>query len=639
MLAVVLLASALLFGLAAVRLIPVPLYPIEHAALAVVIGLFGWTWIAFLACLALPYRWAVPLAVLIAAALSVLAWWRTRSAPPRRRVLPGARDCWLWAVVAAALALLFGRLFWTHSLVDDPTGVYSASSTWADFGLHAALVNHLAAPEAMPGDLPVASGEPLTYPFLIDLLSALLLRAGTGLHLSLFVPGLLLALAICQLVICFGLRLFEHLGGAVLGLFLVLTTGTAAGLGAAWADWRGSGEPLLRFLTDLPDDYTTLGERNGNVTNLVAHAMLPQRSILFGLGVALTVFILLQCARTVGPLLLVVPAGVLVGLLPMAHPHTFLVCLGVLTVHAADEARRRRGVPFDHLVALVLALGLAGPQITWQQLSTGHGTGGRFRWAWMREDAESVWSFWWTNFGFAGVFFLLLTILLVVRRQLRELLAWWLPFAAVLTASQLYVFQPFEYDNLKLIYYVYLMAGLLAAHLAVLAWRSSRWHLVGVVPVLVAVTVPGALSITREFQLRDQFADADGVALAAWVRAATDPHDVFIGTDRPNSPVAALGGRPVVLGYRGWLYNFSVPYAEREAAVRAALTGEVDTAAVRRFAPDYVVINGREGEEWTVDRDALGALPVAYRNDSWTVYRVTAEPVLAAADPTKPDSG
>lgn len=215
---------------------------------------------------------------------------------------------------------------------------------------------------------------------------------------------------------------------------------------------------MPEFLSDLPRDYTVLSDQNGNVTNLVANALLPQRSILFGLGVALAVLILLSAFRETGAARPLAAAAVLVGLLPMAHPHSFLVCLAVL-------------------------------------------------------------------------------------------------------------------------------AGLAGEH--------------------------------------DQFATPADVALADWVRSNTDPHDVFIGTDRPNTPVATLAGRPVVMGYRGWLLNFSVPYGEREAAVRASLTGRVDDPAVRKFDPRYLVVGWYEGDAWPVDRRSLAALPVAYKNGEWTVYRLT----------------
>ncbi len=620
--ALILLISALALGAAAVWWLRLPLYPFEAAALAVVIGLFGWTWLAFLAALVLPYSLAILLTVGASAVASVALWYPRRRSWPEWRPLEGGRSGWiLWGVASLISTVLLGRLFWTHSLLPDPTGVYSAGSTWADFGLHAAIISHLAEFDRMPLDLPIASGANMTYPFLVDLLSALYLRDGWSLHLSLFLPGVLLALACCQLLLSFSLRLFGHVGAAVGSLALVLLTGSAVGLPIAYVDWRDSGRGLPEFLSDLPRDYTTLSAENGNVTNLVAHALLPQRAFLFGLGVALSVLVLLHIARHTGNRRYLLVSGVLIGLLPMAHPHSFIACGVVLAALATEAALRLRRLPWSHLAAAGVALVLAAPQLAWQQLANSRGSGGRFRLGWELGPGESIWAYWWTNFGLMGIFFVALPFLLL-RRDWRHHLVWYLPCLAILAVTQVYAFQPFEYDNLKLIYYVYLMAGLFAGFLAVQAYRASRWSLALLVPAGLVVAIPGMLSLTHEFQQRDQFASNADVALAGWVRANTEPDDVFVTTDRPNQPVATLGGRSIVLGYRGWLFNFNLPYTEREAAVTAALQGHTDHPMVRKFDPDYLVVATNEGSSWTVDRNSLAVLLVAYQNPEWTVYRL-----------------
>jgi hypothetical protein len=618
--ALILFVSALLFGAAIVWWLRLQLYPFEAAALIVMIGLFGWTWLAFVTSLVLPYHYAIPLTIGLSAGACVLAWDPRR---PEWRSLEGGRVGWiLWGAASLVATAVIGRLFWTHSLVRDPTGIYSAGSTWADFGLHAAVMSHLAAFDRMPLDLPVASGAHLTYPFLVDFLSALYLRGGWSLHLSLFLPGVLLALACCQLVLSFSLRMFGHVGAAVGGLALFLLMGSAGGLRLAYADWRASGRSLQDFLAELPRDYTVLSAENGNVTNLVTTTLLPQRSILFGFGVGLTALILLHTARQSGDRRrYLLASGVLIGLLPMAHPHTFIVCGAVVVALTVEAAFRLRRPPWVHLAAGGIALVLAAPQLAWQQLANGGGTGGRWRPGWMQGTGESIWAFWWTNFGLMGILFVALPFLLF-RPSWRHYLVWYLPFLAILAVTQVYAFQPFEYDNLKLINYVYLMASLFAGFLAVQAYRSSRWNVALLVPAGLIVVIPGLLSVTHEFQLRYQFANTSDVALAAWVRAKTAPEAVFIGADRPTQPVATLGGRSIVLGYRGWLYSYNLPYVDRVAAVSAALQGRTNDPIVRRFDPEYLVISANEDKSWTIDRNSLAVLPIAYHNADWTVYRL-----------------
>jgi hypothetical protein len=55
--ALILLVSGLLLGAAIVWWLRLPVYPFEAAALVIVIGLFGWTWLAFLAARSTECQW------------------------------------------------------------------------------------------------------------------------------------------------------------------------------------------------------------------------------------------------------------------------------------------------------------------------------------------------------------------------------------------------------------------------------------------------------------------------------------------------------------------------------------------------------------------------------------------------------
>ncbi|MBO9534107.1 MAG: hypothetical protein J7513_14140, partial [Solirubrobacteraceae bacterium] len=383
------LVSALVLGAAIVRRIPFPLYRFEAVAMTVVLGLFSWTWISFLLALVLPYDVGVPLTLVIGAVAALMLW--PGGGGVEARELEGGRRSWIvWAVATAATIPLLGRLFYTHSLTSDSQGIWSAGASWADYGVHSAIISHIAAASSLPSDLPVASGEKITYPFLIDFLSAMYVQGGASLHQSLFWPGVLLALAICQLMISFGLRLFGRISVGVGALGFALTIGSAAGLWAAWGDWRDSGKGFFSFLGELPGDYSQVPDSNANVTNFLVDALLPQRSILFGFGVGLIILTLLHVSRDRDEKKLLWPAAVLVGLMPMAHPHTFMVTFGVFAFLAVEAAWQTRKPPLDYLKPLGLAFVLAIPQLAWQQLANDHGTGGRFRFGWMVQEGHSV---------------------------------------------------------------------------------------------------------------------------------------------------------------------------------------------------------------------------------------------------------
>jgi hypothetical protein len=541
--------------------------------------------------------------------------------------LPGGRTRWLlWAAGSLPLTAALAWLSWNHDLLPVPGGIQASGSTWADFGLHASLISHAALASQLPLDMPLAAGTHLTYPFLIDLLSALFVRGGWSLHAAVFWPTLLLMAAIVQLLVALSLRLFGRLSAAVISLWLILLNGSAAGLDAAWHDWRTSGLSLGAWLSAIPRNYSGLDALNVHFNNFIADILLPQRPFLFGLSVFLVVATLVQAARTTAEPVdrrrYQLTAAALVGLLPLAHAHSFIAAMVLLAGAAVEAAYHRRAEARRWLTAIGLTLLIAAPQLIWQQLANNLGTGGHLALGWMVQPGDSLWAFWWRNFGLAGPYLIALPALLL-RPAWRRYLVWYLPFLALLIITQIYSFQPYEYDNLKLILYAYLMGMLLAGIIIVRLIQRWLGTLVMIVPAVIVLIVPGALTVTREFQLHDQFASTADIALTTWVRGHTPTSAVFITTDQPNHPIATLAGRSIVLGYRGWLYNYHLPYQSRQAAVEAALQGQASTPLVQQFHASYLAVSNYEPAEWQANPAALDTeYPVLYRNDSWTVYQL-----------------
>ncbi|HSX01580.1 MAG TPA: hypothetical protein VLF67_05045 [Candidatus Saccharimonas sp.] len=626
MIGLLLLASALALGWGLVRLLRLPLYPFEVAALSIILGLLGWTWLACLLSIAAPYTLSVPIATALAAVSGVWLWWRYRPDPDHVRLTASPRRWVGWGVLTAGLSLGFGWLLWTHSLPATPDGLFSAGSTWADLGLHSALITHQAAPAQLPLDLPLASGTHLTYPFLIDFTSALLVRAGWSLHAAIFWPSLLLILAALQLFIGLSLRLFNSLPAAAMSLCLFLCNGSAAGLDAAWQMWRSSGLSLGQFLSHLPANFSAVDNLNAHFNNFTADILLPQRGFLFGLGAFLAIAVLLHAIRQHPSSPFTsrwrLATGVILGLMPLAHAHSFVAAAFLVAAFGLADVWTRPNHWRHWLPAAIAAASLAIPQLAWQQLASPHGSGGHLAVGWMAQSGQSLTSFWWANFGLAGPFLILLPWVLLNPRW-RPQLVWYAPMLALLLLSQIYSLQPFEYDDLKLIFYVYLMACLWAGAFIAQLVRRHAGHLLYLAPIILAVTIPGALTVTREFQLHDQFASPDALALSQWVQTHTAPSTVFLTTDKPNQPIATIAGRAIVFGYRGWLYNYHLNYAPRQAAVAAALQGNLHDPAVTAIGAQYLAVAAYEPSEWLVDPTAIGrAATLVYQNPSWSIYRL-----------------
>ncbi|GAC1601584.1 MAG: hypothetical protein NVS3B29_03460 [Candidatus Saccharimonadales bacterium] len=621
MISLIFLLSALLLGVALTRRLGHSLTFFEAPSLAAVLGLVVWTWTSFLAALLLPYAAALSLTVLVATCATVWLW-RTSPAWTWHEI-PGDQPTRLaWTAFTFLTTLLFASLMWTHDLPKAADGaIYSANSTWADFGLHASLITHFAAGGSLPLDFPVASGTHLTYPFMVDLLSGWLVYGGWSLHAALFIPSLLLAVAFLQLMIGFSLRLFGRIGGSLIGLTLALFSGSAVGIFTAYSDFRTSGLTLSQFLARLPKDYTALSTPNAQVTNFIADLLLPQRAFLMGAAAFAAVMVLVMLLRQRYSRRLAIFTGVLVGLLPLIHAHTFVITAALL-IGLCGEAWLIHKKFFNTWINVGLtALFVALPQLLWQSFANGTGTGGHLALGWTIAPGESWLLFWVHNFGLMGLAIVNLVALFLIKTRFRKFLPWFLPLIVVFITANIYSLQPFAYDNLKLIMYVFLFVDLFLGYGAVWLICQRKSYVLPVALAAVLLCGSGALAVMREFQHADQFASPDDIALADWAESATAPSDIFLTTDRPNQPLATLAGRSIVVGYRGWLYNYNFDYQPRLTAVAQAFQGKLPPG--NPYHAEYLAVAAYEPPEWTVNTSAIqSAYTQVYSNPSWTVYRL-----------------
>jgi hypothetical protein len=614
------LLSALLLGTAISRSLGIKYFKFEMPAMAVSLGLITWTWLSFVTALVLPYAFSLPATVGISACISVTCM--LKSAKWQYKPLPGGMPAWvIWAVFSITATLLLAWLMWTHYLISSSDGLYSANATWADFGLHSSLITHFAGATRLPLDLPVAAGTKLTYPFMNDLLSGWLAYGGWSLHLAIFLPSILLIASFLQLMLGFGVRLFGRIGGAALGLTLSLFCGSTVGIFSAFSDYTTSHLSLIAFLNHLPQDYTALSSPNAQVTNLIADAILPQRSFLMGFSTFAAIIILFTHLRTFPSSKLAIFTGCLIGLLPLVHSYTFVVLMGLVASFWIESELSKHPAKSTWLITGLAGLLVAIPQLLWQSFANHNGTGGHVSLGWTIAPGESIVTFWSNNYGPTLLILIGIIIALFSVNRLRRYITWYLPIVLIFISANIYSLQPFAYDNLKLILYCYIFIYIFASYGALWLIRKFSLAVIPTALIIILITSSGTLAVLREFQHRDLFASSDDIALAKWAKTSTLNSDVFIATDRPNQPLATLAGRSIVAGYRGWLYNFNIDYQPRLADVSLALQGRL--TANNAYSARFLAVNTYEGPEWTIDTAKMQAnYRIVYSNASWIIYRL-----------------
>src|SRR5689334_3411960 len=276
-----------------------------------------------------------------------------------------------------AMAILLGMVF-GRAAFERPDGIYTGvTNNLGDLPLHFQIINSFAQGHNLPPQDPTYAGVRFAYPFLADFLTAMLMRCGTGVISAMWLQNMVLALSLVGLLHYWTLLLTRNRLAGILAPMLVLFSG-GMGWWLLFSDANGS-DGFFSTLGNLQHDYTIVPSSILRWGNSLTTLFVPQRSILFGLPLAITIFCQWwlamsqqenaqasaadpassaatsrqnltpaklakarrKAAKKSSVALLPPPepqnfylrrmlaAGLCAGLLPLVHAHTFLVVMGM----------------------------------------------------------------------------------------------------------------------------------------------------------------------------------------------------------------------------------------------------------------------------------------------------------------------
>ncbi|HEY8109144.1 MAG TPA: hypothetical protein VIF43_04005 [Patescibacteria group bacterium] len=648
MLSVLFLISAAAFGTCVACLLPIK-FRIEERVFAgipvglAVGGLLGFVWALLFGMSAAAV--AVPSALLSAGALAI--GWRSGIPDQVASEAKDFRKRWrgrwfrLGALAFLALAALLSTIMW-RALFEDGGSIYAGfGNVWGDWNQHLAQTTSFIHGDNFPPEQTALAGQKITYPLLTNFVSAMLAVGGIGLTAAMKVPGVLLIVCGLGLLMAF-LRLTVGPKAMVAGAVLFYLFG---GLGFVnlIVDFVDAHQSLGTFLAKIPNSYTSTGSgepfSNINFINPIFAYLVPQRAFLFGLPLTLAILSLLYAGlKGRDPRKPFLAAGLLGALLPLVHTHS-LVFLGLLTPglvvftwsRLAGRRKRRLAQLGPWLYFIVPILLLALPQVLWVSSGVRSYLFFRYQLGWTAHGEFLPW-FWLKN---AGLFLPLLLVSFWWLRKRNPLLLQFTGAGAIVwLVANLYVFQPWDWDNTKLLVYWLLMS--IPAVAALLVWLFERggWARAGVAvlfPFLILAGIGDVAKTVPPNHYRALMFDPVGGRIAETVRERSAPDSVWLTSQVINNPVGALAGRSLVLGYTGWLWSYGLDYKGRELDVTRIYEGDPETPALlKQYGTDYVMIgpSERADEGYEVDEAYFAErYPRWERFDSPTgpidVYRVS----------------
>ena len=572
--------------------------------------------------------------VLLLALVSVVAGgvllWRHRV---RIRINRARRSVALSAAVVA-VALATGYLFARAVEVTPGAWLAHYNNTWSDWSFHASYATAFVYGHNLPPQNPIFAGTPFRYPFAPDFASALLIGGGWSVPAALAWPSWAMTVLALSGLILWARRLTGGIGAGVIAVTLTLLGG-GLGFWFFFGDARQLG--LSTALTHIARTYDRFDPPiNIQWYNPILSYYLPQRSFVFGAAIVMTVLLLLtppllgtpffrwretrSAIRASWPhwtlhseAVAFLVAGGLTGLLPLFHVHS-LVVVGIVTGYWALLFPRPAWLGF-FAVMLVLAVPRllmavpgdpgASPDHQYPQLIAG--------WMSLFDPPFKGYDFppwfWIKN---TGLFWPLLLVALLsplaLRGRARLVLA---PFALVFLAANLVKFQPWDWDNSKVLVFWYMASAVAVGAVLV---RFARAHLAGAVAAVaiwLSLVASGVLSLMQFLPPQGPayvWFSAEELQLAAEVRRATPPKSIFVTGEEPNNPIADLAGRSVLMSYPGWLWSYGINYAQREQDIGRIYHGDPRTPEILRFyRVDYIVIGPTERSDLKPNIDYFNA--------------------------------
>ncbi|MBU6389796.1 hypothetical protein KGQ71_04775, partial [Patescibacteria group bacterium] len=352
----------------------------------------------------------------------------------RRHYLP---ICLLLLTWGSYFIYLFSRI-----LSFRPDGFYFGHEfIWSDWPLHITIATTFATkpPSFWFTYHPFYAGGQMTYPFVADAISGLLMRIGLPLIPAMVLPSILTVLLLLVSLYVFLYALLRSRSAAYLAINLFFLS---AGFGFIHYIQHLINQPGVNpFLSEAPfgrfDQYAWYG------SNVIEALLVPQRAFLLGLLVAtaaLAIFIRSIHNRSRAGL---ITAGVLAGCLPIIHPHSFIATVVISAVLCLFYWWRWRWLMHFVLPAAVIS-GLLYAVFIAGGIQISHFM------SWQPGYTSRSFSDWFVMWGWIWGMMLPLAVIGVIfgwKRFSADFRAVIIAGALLFTAGNLILFQPISWDN------------------------------------------------------------------------------------------------------------------------------------------------------------------------------------------------
>ena len=544
-----------------------------------------------------------------------------------------------WFLPLLIILVLYFLLIKTV-LFEAPDGTLRAALVgWGDTALHLNIIERFATAKHFVLEHPLMAGAPLTYPFLLNFISGIYRSLGASRVFAYAFPLLVSGFSAIVLLFSVARRFLGSKGIAVLILVLIIF---GAGLGfttffkyiSGFFQNNGFSE-IGTFFTNPPHEYTHLDNRTGgkpaekdttdNIVWMVPIISFLSHQRTFVLGLAVFCLILLGIYYY-GKDSDFWRFGILAGLLPFIHIHSFLALFLLMAILFWFYLRNKKAWLIFAGIAIILAL----PQLLYFGSANGLGSNIRLWFGWMTCDHQTSWlecspligtdnnvfAFWSKNFGITFWLWLVSLVIFAVSRFWKKLDLGFKPefivASVVLFAlPNLFLFQAWPFDNNKVLFYWWILAIIFGVG-PLLVYLSKK-KIVG--PLIIAIivffgTMAGVIDFSaRLLYPKDYYyfgysdSDKEKAQAGQWIKENTSSDSLFLTPALVDPLPLFLAGRPIYLGFEGWLWTEGLDVSQQHSNMVKMFNGDLDLACREKI--DYIILDDDSKKDFPRSDDIL----------------------------------
>lgn len=232
------------------------------------------------------------------------------------------------------------------------TKIFSSQATYGDMSMHLGFITSIAVQQGFPPDYSILPGTRLSYPFLSDSISSSLYLLGAPLYVAYVLPMFAAAVSVLGGVYALAYAWLKDKAKAALGFILFFFNG---GFGFIYF-FSEKGFDIGRLMNSFYETPTNLVTENIRWVNIIVDMLLPQRATLFGWAILFPALYILYRGVYENKQRYFLVAGIMFGLLPMVHSHSFVVAAGVCICWLIGWLLKRLSIRCSQQVFLLIKI-------------------------------------------------------------------------------------------------------------------------------------------------------------------------------------------------------------------------------------------------------------------------------------------